>query len=276
MARLSAAFLDWIFVIVGIIPFVIVLALFGQDDASAFNILLNVLLLVPVWLYFVLQESGSKGATFGKRIFNLRVVNVDKENQVSLWRATTRCVGRAFFLGFIVQPFTLKKQALHDILSRTVVVYADADKAVRSRSKVIEIVLASLIVIFLGLSVWKGVIPAYQLHSMREKVAESMLVLIKATESIDRYFQNSGKIPTSLSETGWTSTLPEYADTLIFNQPAGELILKLKPVSGSKPSIILSSAVRGNQVEWSCRYLNIQREAFRGWESCKHVVANER
>lgn len=78
------------------------------------------------WLYFALQESSSRQATFGKRLLGLRVVTQNGAS-VSFVRASVRYFakylsGSICFLGFIMAAFTPKHQALHDLLAETFVV----------------------------------------------------------------------------------------------------------------------------------------------------------
>lgn len=78
------------------------------------------------WLYFAFLESSSWQASLGKKTMNLSITDLDG-NQISFWRATWRFVGSyisaLFFLGgFLIQPFTEKKQTLHDIMAGTLVV----------------------------------------------------------------------------------------------------------------------------------------------------------
>jgi uncharacterized RDD family membrane protein YckC len=93
------------------------------------------------WIYFALTESGPRRATPGKRTLRLQVVTADSEQRISFLRATGRWAGRylsllPLFLGYLMQPFTARRQALHDLVAGTVVVQIGA-----SRRWVIGIVL---------------------------------------------------------------------------------------------------------------------------------------
>jgi uncharacterized RDD family membrane protein YckC len=85
------------------------------------------LALVVGWLYFSLMESSPAGATFGKRAFRLQVLTADRMQRISFLRATARWAGRwissmVLAIGYLMQPFTARRQALHDVLAGTVVV----------------------------------------------------------------------------------------------------------------------------------------------------------
>lgn len=82
-------------------------------------------IIVMQWLYFAILESSEKQATLGKRAMRLVVTDVDG-GRISFGRATGRYFGRIlsgmiFMVGYIMQPFTEKKQALHDMIASTLV-----------------------------------------------------------------------------------------------------------------------------------------------------------
>lgn len=91
--------------------------------AQAFCYLLGIAVMV---FYYSLMESGNKRATFGKEWLGLEVTD-SNFNQISLGQGVGRYFGRwlsalLMGLGYFMQPFTSKKQTLHDIMSGTVVV----------------------------------------------------------------------------------------------------------------------------------------------------------
>jgi uncharacterized RDD family membrane protein YckC len=80
--------------------------------------------IVSPWLYHALFESIKK-ATPGKMLLGIEVVNLHGE-KVTFWQATVRHFGKYISglllnIGFLMAAFTEKKQALHDILARTLV-----------------------------------------------------------------------------------------------------------------------------------------------------------
>lgn len=79
------------------------------------------------WLYYALFESGNARATPGKMAFRLQVVHADTSERISFLRATGRFFGKILSgmllgIGYLMQPFTARKQALHDLLSSAAVV----------------------------------------------------------------------------------------------------------------------------------------------------------
>lgn len=99
----------------------------GADpDSPALDIagILTITIVPP--LYFILLESSSWRGTIGKRAVGIRVVGYDGM-QLSLGQAIVRYFARGLsamflFIGFIVMIFTTRRQTLHDLIARTLVV----------------------------------------------------------------------------------------------------------------------------------------------------------
>ena len=78
------------------------------------------------WVYFAMQESSVTQATFGEKAMRMNVVGLSSE-RISFGRATGRYFGKyisvlIFFLGYLMQPFNKKGQALHDLMAGTLVI----------------------------------------------------------------------------------------------------------------------------------------------------------
>lgn len=86
--------------------------------------------IVGSWLYFAKFESGVNQATPGKRIMGLKVTNANAE-RISFGRATGRFFGKIvtgiipFGIGWMMAGFTGRKQALHDMMASTCVVFRE-------------------------------------------------------------------------------------------------------------------------------------------------------
>lgn len=85
------------------------------------------LILLPTSvLYYSLQESSAAQGTLGKRAVGIRVTDLEGR-RLTFGRSLARAIGRwlsysALLVGFLIQPFTVRKQALHDLLAGTIVV----------------------------------------------------------------------------------------------------------------------------------------------------------
>lgn len=78
------------------------------------------------WMYFSLFESSSNRATIGKMVVDIKVVDQNGE-KLSFIHATGRYWSKLFSVislgvGFLMAGFTEKKQALHDLMSNSLVV----------------------------------------------------------------------------------------------------------------------------------------------------------
>ena len=87
--------------------------------------LTTLVVLILTWLYYALMESSRHGATLGKKIMGLYVTTLAGD-PVSFGTASARFFAKIISsallgAGFIIQPFTPLKQALHDIMARTLV-----------------------------------------------------------------------------------------------------------------------------------------------------------
>lgn len=133
--RFAAAFIDGLLIwIINVILFSAIgygsLAVLGaeNDDAFVAGYALG-LISIPIimnWLYFAYFESGERQATLGKRALDLYVVDVNG-GQITFGQASGRFFGKfvsslCLLIGYLIQPFTEKKQALHDLMAGTLVV----------------------------------------------------------------------------------------------------------------------------------------------------------
>lgn len=85
----------------------------------------NLVVVPAMWLYFGLMTSSSKQATLGKMAMGLIVTDVRGE-RISFARASVRffasLLSAMTTVGYLIQPFTDKRQALHDVIAETLVV----------------------------------------------------------------------------------------------------------------------------------------------------------
>ena len=75
--------------------------------------------------YFVYFESSEKQATFGKQAMGIVVTDLNGE-RITMLNATGRYFAKIpsaliMGIGYLMQPFTSKKQALHDMIAGTLV-----------------------------------------------------------------------------------------------------------------------------------------------------------
>jgi uncharacterized RDD family membrane protein YckC len=101
------------------IPSGIVLGILGRGAG-------NLAVLVLDWLYFAYQESSEAQATIGKRALGIKVTDLEG-NRLTFGRATGRYFAKILStitlgIGYLLAAFTVRKQALHDMVASTLVV----------------------------------------------------------------------------------------------------------------------------------------------------------
>jgi uncharacterized RDD family membrane protein YckC len=90
-----------------------------------FVVTYTVLTFIAPWLYYALMESSKFQGTIGKWALKMRVVD-EEGRQITFARATGRYFGMflsslTLGIGYIMVAFTERKQGLHDILARTII-----------------------------------------------------------------------------------------------------------------------------------------------------------
>ena len=104
------------------------------DAAAASNPLTSLPQLTPVafaititatWLYYSLFEASDWQATPGKRILKIYVTDMNGQRatfaRVALRNFSKIISSLTFLVGYLMAAFTVKKQALHDLLSSCLV-----------------------------------------------------------------------------------------------------------------------------------------------------------
>jgi len=100
----------------------------GTNEVIAGFVINLVILLVYIG-YFAGMESSLRQATYGKIMLGVKVVDEDGF-RISFWRAVGRYFAKylsifTLFIGFLMAAFTKKKQALHDMVAKTLVIKED-------------------------------------------------------------------------------------------------------------------------------------------------------
>ena len=118
--RVCAVFLDVVFLFITLVSIggVTVWLIPYPDLNRGFN-----LGMIPLlgWLYFAVQESSEKQATFGKQLLGLKVTDLAGE-RLGFRQASLRFMVGVLTLGtlcagFFLAAFTARRQALHDLVS---------------------------------------------------------------------------------------------------------------------------------------------------------------
>lgn len=168
--RMAALFLDGIVLAIFSLPIYLfsgLISIAGNKELSAFtHILLAVILSAT---YFTRMESSEKSATYGKRWIGLKTLDTDGQ-RLSTGNAFARWALHIFsyitlYVGFLIQPFTARKQALHDIIANTIVVESEENQPSPAFVKsMIAISAFCLALVFIGV-IAAVAIPSFQKHS---------------------------------------------------------------------------------------------------------------
>ena len=240
-ARLAASFIDGlvIFIPIMLISIIPIIGMIGG--------------IVVSWLYFALMESGERGASLGKRALNLQVVSADNLDRIGFGRATGRFFGRylsmlILYIGYLMQPFTARKQALHDLISGTVVVSRGSSSGV-----LIGVVVAFFLLIPVSGILAAIAIPAYQDYTVRAKVAGALLAASGARTAVHEYIQSNDRVPRSLRDTGYAEAPGNGVKRIALDPKDGKLMVELdfKPVDGKAISLVPGRNQAG-EIVWSC------------------------
>ncbi len=158
--RFVASFIDCIIVGAITFPIMIVFGLMsgfvGDGTSIALNLLINALsILISLTYYIGLTHKYQ--ATLGKRLCGLEVRSDDNVTKASLGYIILRetigkfVSGIIFCIGYIMIAFTEKKQAAHDMIAKTVVVYKDpAKKSNTALIIIVGIVVIGAVLLILG------------------------------------------------------------------------------------------------------------------------------
>ncbi len=128
--RFAAAIIDCIVTTIGgfIIGFVFgfIMAVSVTNDPQILRGMGNILGIILGWIYFAAMESSPMQGTLGKMALGIKVTDMEG-NRISFGKATGRHFGKIISalllgIGFLMVAFTRKKQGLHDIMARCLVV----------------------------------------------------------------------------------------------------------------------------------------------------------
>lgn len=105
----------------------------APTDSAVVQLGSLVILLVLTWLYFAGLESSAWQATVGKRMTGVIVTDVEG-HRLGFGRASARYFAKILsalpvLIGYLLAAFTPQKQALHDMIARTLVVRKQASRS---------------------------------------------------------------------------------------------------------------------------------------------------
>jgi uncharacterized RDD family membrane protein YckC len=184
--RFVAAVVDSIIVafvggVVGFIIGFILAAVAGSGSNSlSGSVASSFIGVLIMWTYFVFMTHNFQ-ATLGKKLLGLEVRASDASGKATLGSIILReTIGKLFstifYIGYIMAGFTAKKQGLHDMIAKTVVVYKDPQK----KSSAAIIVTSIILVVFVMIAI-VGIIASIMLISLSSARDKAQDASVKAT-----------------------------------------------------------------------------------------------
>jgi Tfp pilus assembly major pilin PilA len=211
------------------------------------------------------MESSVQQATLGKMALGIRVTD-GQGRRVSFGRATGRhfaklLSGLILLIGYLMAGFTVRKQALHDMIAGCLVVNRGApadllEKGVKGGSMpgwaVALIIVGALFVPIAGI-VAAITIPAYQDFTMRAKVAMAMVAGRGATRAVEEFYARNKSLPGDLKEAGAPAHDSNHVRSVTLDPRSGAVRVVLAGASVEGKSILFEPVREGDgRVTWTC------------------------
>lgn len=127
--RFLANLIDILIITVIILPSnIVMVSIIGSEPSNALSISAMAFKTIFGWVFtgvFAGYFYSKKGATPGKLIFNLYVLDVETGSYISFWKGFFRdSIGKSvsgfiFCIGYIMAAFRKDKAALHDLMLNT-------------------------------------------------------------------------------------------------------------------------------------------------------------
>ncbi|HJT97055.1 MAG TPA: RDD family protein, partial [Rhodanobacteraceae bacterium] len=246
------------------------LAASGGLAAVLAGMVLNYLVLLAIyWLYFALQESSAAQATLGKRAMGIKVTD-EHAHRIGFGRASGRFFGKILSalianIGFLLAGFTERKQALHDMIASTFVVFGDVKPnqplpAVRPPMPwygwAVNIIMFSLAPLAIIAAI---ALPAYQEFGARAQAANGMVAADAAKTAVVEFYAAQNRCPDSNSEANFAASgvgQPYVSDVSI--QPECRIVVTFagssavnSPLRGQSIEMAATPDASG-ALEWTC------------------------
>lgn len=278
--RFAAAILDLMILLLPMAVLSIVVALITGPKSQA-TAIADLSIPVVLWLYFSIMESSRAQATVGKRVFGVRVSDLEGD-RVSFLRASARFFSKVFSIlslgmGFLMVPVTRRKQALHDIVTSCLVVRRDTTTADLKQhgfaqpltaGRIVALVLAFVLVPAATAGSVVAV-PFYQDYLVRSKLKDAIEIGRNATFNVTAYMLQHKAMPRTLEEARATVSSPHLREAVITRNGTIVLTLAIDKLEGKRIAFVPSTQ-KQEKIVWTCtsdeiaqRYLPRQCRARR-------------
>ena len=221
--------------------------------------------LIGRWLYYALMESSAAQASIGKRAMGL-IVTDGKGQRIGFGQATGRYFGGALsyillYFGYMMAGWTARKQALHDLMADTCVVFdsvrPDQDlPRVRPPMPWYGWVVNCLLLAIVPVSILAAIaLPAYNDYVMRARISEAFTAVSDAKIEVAEAVVSGNACP-----EGQRSSSNPMVDSIRLGGTAPACIITLV----FNGSATVPAAARDQAVEW-------QYSSDNGW-ACSSMI----
>lgn len=269
-ARFMAGFLDILVIGVGIIAGVIVLALViafsGRDsimqNPAALPLFYSYIAFVSL-AYFMLLETDAQGITFGQRCMNIRVLDLNLR-QLTSARLMALLIARlislmTFNIGLLIQPFTPRKQSLHDMITRTIVIKQSENRTIPVAATLLVLFYAVMVPSF-AMFATAG-LPLYQQYIQKVQIEHGIKKGKEATLAVARFYHNNGRVPAALGDVIKIGPSP-HVSAMEINPKNGEITVtfsdKVRKVIINKHLQFTPALATDKSISWKCHSNDIE------------------
>lgn len=177
----------------------------GDSDEPPLLVAIAYLIVVPsLYLgYYAFFDSSASGATLGKKLLAIRVTDLDGR-RIGVLQSIARTLSCALsyvilYIGFLMALVTERKQALHDLIARTLVIEKDPNAGSSSSARVATIAIAIVAVGMLGIMIIAILaaiaLPAYSDYTRRSQVVSAIQETEPVRLAILRHWSENGECP---------------------------------------------------------------------------------
>jgi uncharacterized RDD family membrane protein YckC len=222
------------------------------------------------WLYVALQESSAAQATLGKRAMGLKVTDEHGE-RIGFGRATFRFFAQILSVaiagvGFMMAGWTARRQALHDKLAGTLVVFRDANPEANNAKRppmpwygwVINIAgfaLASYLVAGVVLTT-----VTYGAYLARAQFLKASTHAELAKLAIDDFYAEAKRCPASSAEAGFDEDAESDEAFHIAIEPECHVVIEFPDAAAVKAPLrrqridmtMVAPASESGSATWRC------------------------
>lgn len=210
-----------------------------------------VVCIIGYWLYFALQESSSVQATLGKRAMGL-IVTDGKGQRLSFGQASGRFFAAAIswitlYVGYALAGWTSRKQALHDLIADTCVVFntvrpGEPMPTVRPPMPWYGWAANCLLLAVIPIAILAAIaVPAYQEYTVRAKVSSATIDAGAAKLAVAQAVIGDGTCQAKIPE----SANPLVASIRVSGKAPDCVVTLMFAADVATPGMI-----RGQAIEW--------------------------